>query len=230
MTIVWHAHDLKRSHTNEIVLENEVKWLESLYEPLIGAKNSCHTYWGIDMCFKDKKLQLSMVGYLHEIVEEFPYEIAGKVATPAAPHLFDKDENGIPLSADDSKIFHQVVAKVLWAATRVRPDLLTALSYITCQVKSPDQDDMKKLVRLITYIRDTIDLPLTISMDGSNDIQWWVDASFATRHQLRRQTGATLCLGCGSIYSMARKQVEYNKLYRSRDSWCPRRNVSSHLV
>jgi hypothetical protein len=35
--------------------------LESLSGPLIGAKNSCHTYLGIDMCFKDKKLQLSKV-------------------------------------------------------------------------------------------------------------------------------------------------------------------------
>jgi hypothetical protein len=77
----------------------------------MGAKNSCHTYLGIDICNKDKKLQLSMVRYLHEIVKEFPYEIAGKVTTPAAPQLYDKNENGTLLSIDDSKIFHQVVAK-----------------------------------------------------------------------------------------------------------------------
>jgi hypothetical protein len=33
-----------------------------------------------------------------------------------------------------------------------------------------------------------------------------VDASFATRHQMRSQTGATLSFGRGSLYSMARKQ------------------------
>jgi Endomembrane protein 70 len=119
-TVVWHVDDLKLSHANEKVLDSEVRWLESLYGPLIGAKNSCHTYLGIDMCFKDKKLQLSMVGYLHEIVEEFSYEIAGKVAAPVAPHLFDKDESGTPLSIDHSKIFHQVVAKVLKSYSRFR--------------------------------------------------------------------------------------------------------------
>jgi hypothetical protein len=36
------------------------------------------------------------------------------------------------------------VAKILWAAIRVRPDLITGLLYFTCQIKSPGQDDMKK--------------------------------------------------------------------------------------
>ena len=98
------------------------------------------------------------------------------------------------------------MAKILWASIRVRPDLLTALSYLTCQVKAPDQDDMKKLTRMITYIRDTIDLPLTLGMDESKELRWWVDASFGTRYQLRSQTGATLSFGIGSVYSMARKQ------------------------
>jgi hypothetical protein len=55
------------------------------------------------------------------------------------------DTDGTPLNSDDTKIFHQVVAKVLWAATRLRPDVLTTLSCLTCQVKAPDQDDLKKL-------------------------------------------------------------------------------------
>jgi hypothetical protein len=206
MTIIWHVDDLKLSHANEKVINDEIKWLESLYGPLVGSKGDCHTYLGMDMCFKDQKLQVSMIGYLQEIIEEFPYEIVGKVSTPAAPHLFDKDENGTRLNADESKIFHQVVAKVLWAATRVRPDLLTTLSYLTCQVKAPDQDDMKKLIRMITYIRNTINLPLILGMKGSKEMKWWIDASFGTRYQLRSQTGATLSLGIGSLYSMARKQ------------------------
>jgi hypothetical protein len=182
------------------------KWLELLYGSLVGTKGNCHTYLGMDMCLTNQKLQVSMVGYLHEIVEEFPYEIGGKATTPASPHLFDKDDDAVALTSDDAKIFHQVVAKVLWAATRVRPDLLTALSYLTCQVKAPDQDYMKKLVRMNTYIRNTIDLSLTIGMNDSKEMRWWVDASFGTRYQLRSQTGATLSFGVGSIYCMARKQ------------------------
>jgi hypothetical protein len=144
-----------------------------------------------------------MTGYRHDIVDVFPFEIMGKAAsTPATPHLFDKDKNAIPLDASKTKIFHQIVAKILWAAIRVCPDLLATLSYLTCQVKAPDEDDMKKLVQMIAYIRDTV----TLGMGNANDPRWWVDASFGTRFEMRSQTGATLLFGTGSIYSMLRKQ------------------------
>jgi hypothetical protein len=65
---------------------------------------------------------------------------------------------------------------------------------------------MKKLVRMISYISDTINLPLTLGMHGSKKIKWWVGASFATRHQMRSQTGETLSFGRESLYSMDRKQ------------------------
>jgi hypothetical protein len=59
---------------------------------------------------------------------------------------------------------------------------------------------------MITYSHNTINLPLTIGMTDSEEMQWWVDASFGTRYKLQSQTGATLLLGVGSVYSIARKQ------------------------
>ena len=100
----------------------------------------------MDLSFTNKKLTISMVGYIQEIIDEFPYEIKGKITTPAAPYLFDKDEQAINLGPDEAKKFHHTVAKTLWAAIQARPDLLPTLSYLTCQVKAPDQDDMKKLI------------------------------------------------------------------------------------
>jgi hypothetical protein len=170
ITLIWHVDDLKISHVCKEVLEQEIKSLESMYGPLVVSIGSIHTYLGMDMCFEGKRLKVSIIGYLQEIVEEYPFDLSNKAVTPAGPHLFDKDEDSILLNNEKSKIFNQVVAKVLWAAMRVRPDLLTILSYLTCQVKAPDEDDMKKLVRMISYIRDTINLPLTLGMDGSKKI------------------------------------------------------------
>jgi hypothetical protein len=63
------------------------------------------------------------------------------------------------------------VAKVLWAATSVRPDLLTTLSYLTCKVKAPNEDDMKKLLQMIAYTCDTVNLPLTLGMEDSKELK-----------------------------------------------------------
>jgi hypothetical protein len=35
-TIVWHVDDLKLSHVKEGAVDNEVKWLETIYGPLVG--------------------------------------------------------------------------------------------------------------------------------------------------------------------------------------------------
>jgi hypothetical protein len=122
MTIVWHVNDLKMSHMNEMLLDGEVEWLETFYGSLVGTKGDYHTYLGMDMHFNNKKLQVSMVGYLDEIISEFPFEIMGKiVSTPAAPHLFDKDKDAKPLDHTKAKIFHQVVAKVLWGCYTCAP-------------------------------------------------------------------------------------------------------------
>ena len=36
--------------------------------------------------------------------------------------------------------------------------------------------------------------------------KWWVDASFATRDQMKSQTGGNLSLGGGAVFSFSKKQ------------------------
>ena len=123
------------------------------YDSFVANKTIMTTVWHVDdlmdMHFINRKLQVSMVGYLHEIVDKFPFEIMGKiVATPAAPHPFDKDKDATLLDPTKAQI---LVAKVLWDATRAPPDLLTTLSYLTCQVKAPDEDDMSFQLNSVSW-------------------------------------------------------------------------------
>jgi hypothetical protein len=205
-TIVWHVDDLKMSHQSEKVQDMEIRWLETIYGPLVGSKGNEHTYLGMDLKFNNQSLEVSMIPYLQEIVDEFPFDIGKPASTPAANHLFDVSDTSTPLSEKERKAFHHVVAKTLWAAIRARPDLLTALSFLTCRVKAPDEDDLKKLTRMVSYIKGSIDLTLHLSINNTQVIKWWVDASFATRDKMRSQSGATMSLGGGSMYSMSRKQ------------------------
>jgi hypothetical protein len=206
-TIVWHVDDLKMSHKSGEVLDKEVKWLETIYGPLVGSRGKQHTYLGMDFDFRIKgEIKISMIPYLQEIIDEFPDDLGKEVSTPAASHLFDESDNPVLLGADAAKVFHHTVAKVLWAALRARPDLLTALSFLTSRVKAPDEDDQKKLVRMLSYLKHTINLPIILSADGSGVIKWHIDASFATRKDMRSQTGGSMTMGVGSIHNIARKQ------------------------
>jgi lambda repressor-like predicted transcriptional regulator len=160
----------------------------------------------MELDFRDKNLTVTMVPYLQELIDEFPDEIGVPATTPAAAHLFDESENPVLLDGAKAKLFHHVVAKTLWAGLRARPDLLTTLSYLTCRVKAPDVDDYKKLVRMQSYIKGTVNLPLRLSVNGSQVVKWWVDASYTTRKNMRSQTGGTMSLRRGSVYNASRKQ------------------------
>jgi hypothetical protein len=67
-------------------------------------------------------------------------------------------------------------------------------------------DDWKKLKCVIKYLRGTKDLNLTLEADDTHVVKWWVDAAFAVHKDMRSQTGVTMSLGRGSVYSSSLRQ------------------------
>ena len=61
-------------------------------------------------------------------MDDFP-EKYGTAKIPAATRLFDIDDSAEKLSKQKSEVFHQFVARILWRALRVPPDLLTDLLF-----------------------------------------------------------------------------------------------------
>ena len=68
--------------------------------------------------------------------------------------------------------FHHSVAQLLFTSTRCRKDIQTAVSFLITQVKSPDEDDWKKMWQLLQYVKCTIQMPLILSEDNLNVIKW----------------------------------------------------------
>ena len=78
-------------------------------------------------------------------------ELDGEPTSPAANHLFEVDDNGIKLKPEQKDLFHEFVAKLLFLGKRARPDLQTAISFLSTRVTEPDTNDYKKLIRLMNY-------------------------------------------------------------------------------
>jgi hypothetical protein len=83
------------------------------------------------------------------------------------------------LDKDEAESFHSTVARLLYVATRARPDILLAISFLCTRVAVPSQQDKHKLRRLLEYINGTLDMTLTLGADDLNSIRTWVDASYA---------------------------------------------------
>ena len=107
---------------------------------------------------------------------------------------------------EKKELFHHFVAKCLFLCKRARPDIHPAIAFLTTRVQSPDEDDWKKLGRVMKYIKKTIYMPLTLEGDNIHIIKWWVDASYAPHQDMKSHTGATMTLGQGCPITISSKQ------------------------
>ena len=141
-------------------------------------------------------------------LDNFPEEITGRVETPAATHIFEvrSGKEQVMLDEPHAQAFQHFVAQLLFTSKRCRKDIQTEMTFLTTRVRATDEDDWKKLRRLLQYVNFTIWLPLILSVDNLNAVNWWVDASYVAHDDMCRHTGATMSLGRGSVLTMSKKQ------------------------
>jgi hypothetical protein len=78
------------------------------------------------------------------------------------------------------------VAKGLFACKRGRPDIHPTIAVLCTRVKQPNEDDWRKLNRLMKYLNGTREDKLILSADDLHVIKWYVDCAFAV-HPARLQ-------------------------------------------
>jgi len=93
------------------------------------------------------------------------YAVSGAASTPAKTDLFEIDPEAQILDDAGRDDFHSRVANILFVPKRTRPDLLTAVSFLSTRIQSPTTQDLDKLQRLLKYINGSRDLWLTLRPD-----------------------------------------------------------------
>ena len=211
-TIQWYVDDVKISHAEEEVVGDIIELMNGTFgkvAPLTGSIAKVHEYLGMTIDYANKgRVCFSMFDYMSDIVDNLPEHLQTNrnTATPAADHLFDVNPDAEKLNAERAEEFHHYVAKLLFASKRARPDIQTAVAFLCTRVKEPDVDDAKKLIRLLGYVKDTLFLLLTIGSDGTGNMYWYVDASFAVHQDMKSHTGGVLTFGIGGAVCVSTKQ------------------------
>ena len=211
-TILWHVDDLKISHVEESVIEEVIAMLNERYgklDEVTVTRGDVHEYLGMTMDYSvPGEVSFKMTEYVEKMLDECPEYLGGRgtARTPATTKLFEVNESTDQLDENKADEFHHVVAQLLFLSKRARPDLQTAVAFLTTMVTVPDEDDMKKLGRVMKYLRETKDLFLTLSADNLHALNWWVDASFAVHKDMRSHTGVMLSLGRGAVYANSTRQ------------------------
>jgi hypothetical protein len=209
-TVGWHVDDLMLSHMETSVVSQIIQMMNDEFGrevPLTVSRGSVHEYLGMKFDFSTKgEVIIDMIDYIKTIMSEIPEDMIGSAATPAAGHLFEVRPHPVKLDKQTSDVFRRIVMQLLYLSQRARPDIRTAVSFLSKRIQVPDEDDYKKLTRVIKYLQSTTDLKLRLAGDGSGRVRWWVDASYAVHPDMKGHTGATMSMGSGSIYSTSSGQ------------------------
>ena len=88
-----------------------------------------------------------------------------KDVTVAAVQKVDVDSQKLPTKEADS--FHRHIARLLFASKRARPDIQVCVAFLCTRVKAPTEQDYKKLGKVISYLKETVHLPLAVGSDDS---------------------------------------------------------------
>ena len=136
------------------------------------------------------ELKFSRYRYVIRLIQELPPDMKGTATSPVASHLFQVKEleDTELLDSDLANDFHHFTAKLIFLAKRTIPDIQTTVVYLCMRVKGLDTDDWKKLARVIRYLQDTLGFPLITCVDDSDNISWYIDASYAIHKDMKSHT------------------------------------------
>jgi hypothetical protein len=70
-----------------------------------------------------------------------------------------------------------------------------AVAFLTTRVKSPDEDDWGKLMRVLKYLNRTKYLKLRLTEDNLSMLKWYMDRSHNVHWYCRGHGGAVFSLG-----------------------------------
>ena len=167
------------------------------------------SYIGMHLHSNGNKTQVSQLAYVMELITK--HQITGVAASPATGSLFEDDGTHELLSDKDKALFHTQVAQLLYLASRTRPDILLAVSYLTTRVRVPNVLDQKKLLRVFKYINGTKDQVLVLGGSSYLVIRAHIDAAFGLHGDARSHSGLIIKLGGSTILCKSSKQKIMSK-------------------
>jgi hypothetical protein len=94
----------------------------------------------------------------------------------------------------------KMLVRTLFLCKRARLNLQTAVAFLSTRVKSCNEDDYNKLIRMLQFLWATRGDLLTLSADSLHNVRWWVDASYTAHPDMLSHTGGAMSLGRGVIY------------------------------
>lgn len=210
VTVTIYVDDVKVSSKDSKSVDAVLEYLKEVYRTISVKRGKNLEYLGMNLNYEEKgKVTIGMVSMVKEITKEIPDD--AYAPSPADVNLFKIRPNDALCNDDDKKALHSLVAKLLYVAKRTRPDILTTVSFLTTRVRDPTDGDVKKLNRLMRYLKCTSDLVLTLECPDITQVTCYADAAHFVHVDGKGHSGIAITLGKGTVYNSSKKQKLVSK-------------------
>jgi hypothetical protein len=192
------------SHNNE-----DEKWILDQLKSKVNGMTINHgdsiDYLGMNFDFKVKdEISVTAKGYTDEVLRL--HQTTGTVISPANDDIFKVNDN-LPLLNDHQQgQMRSSVHKLLYLASRTRPDISVPVNFLCTRVLNYTLEDKFKLNRVLKYLNGTKNLGLRFTKRGSIDIKVYADASHGSHADGKGHSGLLITLNDGPILFKSSKQ------------------------
>jgi hypothetical protein len=207
ITIAVDVDDLLVTSASNDNLASLERYLQSVFPAISVHRGEVLDYIGMTFDFTvPGEVSITMENCMRDILSECA--VTAPRATPAAETLFDVRSDVEKASSSEAAYFHTCVAKILYLAKRVRPECLTALSFLTTRVHYCDIDDLAKLKRLLGYLLGTRDRGIVLRIGEHMTVRPFIDAAYGVHTSRgKSHTDCAIVLGnAGALFCKSTKQ------------------------
>ena len=181
---------------------------------LFSMKEMGPVHWLLGMKIIRNRVNGSMLlaqpAHVDKILKSMNMEHCKPVDTPMVPA--NRVPDNLPPMPKDFP-YRRIVGKLLFIAMATRPDICTAVSYLSSAVSDPTNVDYYQLKRVVRYLKGTRNLGLLFVRSGTPNPQWrdifkvYADASYADCIKTRRsRTGIVMEFNGTPILWLSKKQ------------------------
>ena len=140
-------------HTKKTeVISDIIKKVKKYFVDLSILRGNRCTFLGMNIEIKDNIILVDMVKQLEEYTKMFGEYVNTPVSSSETKNLFEVREDSRQLSENKGKLLHLVVAKLLFIMKTSRPDLETAMSFLTTRVSKSGIENWENLRRILRFI------------------------------------------------------------------------------
>jgi len=206
--LLLHVDDGLVFADNDDILQQLVVQLDKSFEGKFtwNIDDPIKEYLGMQMEQSPGQIKLTMEKYINDLCLE--YKISTNRRVPANSDLFDIDKTLPMLPDENRKHLHTGIAKLLFLACRVRPDILCSVIFLCRRVKYATEQDYFKFANVLKYLHATSKLGLILGGDSNGvlHLNVYADAAHAVNDNSASQTGIYATLGRGAIFSKSMAQ------------------------